>query len=498
MIEKIIDWSVENRYIVMLAAVAILLWGVWSLNNTAVDAIPDLSDNQVIVFTEWPGRSPQIIEDQITYPLTSNLLGLPHVKAVRGTSMFGFSWIYIIFEDDVDLYWARTRVLERLNYIAGTLPPGVSPVLGPDGTGVGHVFWYTVEGKGQDLAELRALQDWYIRYQLNAVPGVAEVASMGGFVRQYEVELDPRKLFAYGLSVGEVMEKVKASNNEVGGSLLNENDVEFQIRGRGYVQSIADLENIVLKTSPGGVPVYLKNVAAIQLGGAERRGVIEKNGRGEVVGGIIVMRFGENAKAVIDRVKEKIKELKRGLPPGVEIKTAYDRSILISESVRSLRQSLVEEMVIVCLVIMLFLFHMRSSLIVILTIPLAVLGSFIAMRYFGITSNLMSLGGIAVAIGVLDDSGIVMVENAHRHLTDNPGVARTKVILKAAKQVGRPIFFSMAIIVLSFVPVFMLEGPDKKLFFPLAFTKTAAMAVVAILAITLVPVLTIFFLKGNI
>ncbi|HXF49367.1 MAG TPA: CusA/CzcA family heavy metal efflux RND transporter [Verrucomicrobiae bacterium] len=498
MIEKIINWSVENRYIVMLAAVAMLLWGVWALNNTAVDAIPDLSDNQVIVFTEWPGRSPQIIEDQITYPLTSNLLGLPHVKAVRGTSMFGFSWIYIIFEDDVDLYWARTRVLERLNYLAGTLPSGVSPVLGPDGTGVGHVFWYTVEGKKQDLAELRALQDWYIRYQLNAVPGVAEVASMGGFVRQYEVELDPRKLFAYGLSVGDVMEKVKASNNEVGGSLLNENDVEFQIRGRGYVQSVADLENIVLKTGPGGVPVYLKNVAAIQLGGAERRGVIEKNGNGEVVGGIIVMRFGENAKAVIDRVKEKIKELKRGLPPGVEIKTAYDRSILISEAVRSLRQSLVEEMVIVCLVIMLFLFHMRSSLIVILTIPLAVLGSFIAMRYFGITSNLMSLGGIAVAIGVLDDSGIVMVENAHRHLTDNPGVSRIKVILKAAKQVGRPIFFSMAIIVLSFVPVFMLEGPDKKLFFPLAFTKTAAMAVVAVLAITLVPVLTIFFLTGNI
>ncbi len=497
MIEKIIFWSVKNRFLVILTAAVVLLWGFWALFNTAVDAIPDLSDNQVIVFTEWPGRSPQIVEDQITYPLTSNLLGLPHVKAVRGTSMFGFSWIYLIFEDKVDLYWARTRVLERLNYLAGTLPAGVSPVLGPDGTGVGHIFWYTVEGKGQDLAELRALQDWYIRYQLNSVPGVAEVASMGGFVRQYEVEIDPRKLFAYGLSVGEVMEKVKASNNEVGGSLLNENDVEFQIRGRGYVQSAADLENIVLKTGPGGVPVYLKNVAAIQVGGAERRGVIEKNGRGEVVGGIVVMRFGENAKAVIDRVKEKIKELKKGLPPGVEIKTAYDRSILIAESIKSLRRSLIEEIIIVSLVVLLFLFHFRSALVVILTIPLAVLASFLAMRYFGLTSNIMSLGGIAVAIGVLIDSAIVMVENAHRHLTDNPDAPRSEVILHAATQVGRPIFFSLAIIVFSFVPVFMLEGPDKMLFFRLAFTKTAAMAAAALLAITLVPVLTIFFLKGK-
>ncbi|MCI0596781.1 MAG: efflux RND transporter permease subunit, partial [candidate division Zixibacteria bacterium] len=392
MIEKVIAWSVKNRFLVILTALVVLLWGFWALFNTAVDAIPDLSDNQVIVFTEWPGRAPQIVEDQITYPLTSNLLGLPHVKAVRGTSMFGFSWIYIIFEDDVDLYWGRTRVLERLNYLTGTLPPGVSPVLGPDGTGVGHVFWYTVEGKGLDLAELRALQDWYIRYQLNSVSGVAEVASMGGFVRQYEVEIDPRKLFAYGLSVQEVMEKVQASNNEVGGSLLNENDVEFQIRGRGYVQSVADLENVVLKTGPGGVPVYLKNVAAVQLGGAERRGVIEKNGKGEVVGGIVVMRFGENAKAVIDRVKEKIKELKRGLPPGVEIKTAYDRSILIAESIKSLRRSLIEEIIIVSLIVLLFLFHFRSALVVILTIPLAVLASFLAMRYFGLTSNIMSLG----------------------------------------------------------------------------------------------------------
>ncbi len=497
MIEKIIAWSAKNRFLVILTSLVVLLWGFWALFNTAVDAIPDLSDNQVIVFTEWPGRSPQIVEDQITYPLTSNLLGLPHVKAVRGTSMFGFSWIYIIFEDKVDLYWGRTRVLERLNYLTGTLPPGVSPVLGPDGTGVGHVFWYTVEGKEQDLAELRALQDWYIRYQLNSVPGVAEVASMGGFVRQYEVELDPRKLFAYGLSVSEVMDRVKASNNEVGGSLLNENDVEFQIRGRGYVQSTADLEDIVLKTGPGGVPVYLKNVAAVQLGGAERRGVIEKNGKGEVVGGIIVMRFGENAKAVIDRVKEKIKELKRGLPPGVEIKTAYDRSILIAESIKSLRRSLIEEIIIVSLIVLLFLFHFRSALVVILTIPLAVLASFLAMRYFGMTSNIMSLGGIAVAIGVLIDSAIVMVENAHRHLTDNPEASRTDVILHAAQQVGRPIFFSLAIIVLSFVPVFMLEGPDKKLFFPLAFTKTAAMAAAALLAITLVPVLMIFLLKGK-
>ncbi len=497
MIEKVIAWSIKNRFIVILVALVVFLWGLWALFNTAVDAIPDLSDNQVIVFSEWSGRSPQIVEDQITYPLTTNLLGLPYVKAVRGTSMFGFSWVYIIFEDKVDLYWARTRVLERLNYITGSLPPGVSPVLGPDGTGVGHVFWYTVEGKGYDLAELRALQDWYIRYQLNSVPGVAEVASMGGFVRQYEVEIDPRKLFAYRLSIQEVKERVGASNNEVGGSLLNENDVEFQIRGRGYVRSVADLENVVLKTGPGGVPVYLKNVAAIQLGGAERRGVIEKNGRGEVVGGIVVMRFGENAKAVIDRVKEKIKELKRGLPPGVEIKTAYDRSILIAESIKSLRRSLIEEIIIVSLIVLLFLFHFRSALVVILTIPLAVLASFLAMRYFGMTSNIMSLGGIAVAIGVLIDSGIVMVENAHRHLTDNPDASRSEVILHAATQVGRPIFFSLAIIVLSFVPVFMLEGPDKKLFFPLAFTKTAAMASAALLAITLVPVLMIFLLRGK-
>lgn len=502
MIERIIEWSVRNRFIVVLALIGTLLWGVWSIARTPLDAIPDLSDNQVIVFADWEGRSPQVIEDQVTYPLASSLQGLPNVKAVRASSAYGFSMIYVIFDDATNLYFARTRVLERLASVQGNLPPGVVPALGPDGTGVGHVFWYTVEGKGYDLARLRSLQDWYLRLQLQSVPGVAEVASIGGFVRQYQIEVDPAKLFSYGVSLQEVANAVKMSNNEVGGGLVEQNAAEYSVRGRGYIRSAADLEGIVVKTAPGGIPVTVAQVGTVQLGAETRRGVIDKNGEGEVVGGIVVMRHGENAKAVIDRVKGKLADLQKGLPEGVTVHAAYDRSGLIERSVATLTTALTEEAVIVSLVVVLFLFHVRSAVIILLSVPLAVLISFILMRQFGVTSNLMSLGGVAIAVGVLVDAAIVMVENAYRHLAErrergeHPDTVET--ILVSAKQVGRPIFFSLLIVLLSFAPVFMLEGQEGKLFHPLAFTKSFAIAGAAVLAITAVPVLMSFLLRGRI
>jgi Cu(I)/Ag(I) efflux system membrane protein CusA/SilA len=501
MIEKIIEYSARNRTIVLMVFGLIIGLGVWCVYKTPVDAIPDLSDNQVIVFTDYPGRSPQVVEDQVTYPLAANLQGLPEVKAVRASSAFGFSMIYVIFDDKADIYWARTRVLERLNYAASLLPQGVVPTLGPDGTGVGHVFWYTIEGKGYDLEQLRTLQDWFVRYQLNTVPGVSEVASIGGLVREYQIDLDPNKLFAYNIKVGKVMEAVKASNRDVGGRLIEQADAEYLIRGRGYVKSREDIENIVVGADMRGTPVYLKNLGTVQIGSAIRRGLLDLNGEGETVGGIVVMRYGENAKDVIDRVKVKIAELQKGLPPGVSIRVAYDRSDLISRAVETLKKNLLEESIIVSLVILLFLLHYQSALVIVLTLPVSVLIAFITMKFMGVTSNIMSLGGIAIAIGVLVDAGVIMVENCYRHLSELPpeerAAKRLEVVIASARQVGRAIFFSLAIIVLSFIPVFMLEGQEGKLFHPLAFTKTFSIIGSAIIAITLVPVLMYLFMRGK-
>ncbi|QXE88551.1 CusA/CzcA family heavy metal efflux RND transporter [Geomonas nitrogeniifigens] len=501
MIEKIIEYSARNRVIVLMLFALLIAWGVWAVYKTPVDAIPDLSDNQVIVFTDYPGRSPQVVEDQVTYPLAVNLQGLPQVRAVRASSAFGFSMIYVIFEDKADIYWARTRVLERLNYAASLLPSGVVPTLGPDGTGVGHVFWYTLEGKGYDLEQLRTLQDWFVRYQLNTVPGVAEVASIGGFVREYQVDLDPNRLFAYNIKVGQVADAIKKSNNDVGGRLLEQADAEYLIRGRGYVKSTADLEDIVVGADMRGTPIYVKNLGTVQLGGAIRRGMLDMNGQGEAVGGIVVMRYGENAKDVIDRVKEKIVSLEKGLPPGVKIMVSYDRSDLIERAIHTLKSSLIEESIVVSLVILVFLLHFQSALVIVLTLPIAVLISFITMKLMGVTSNIMSLGGIAIAIGVLVDAGVIMVENCYRHLSEMPPEERKEkrldVIIASAKQVGRAIFFSLAIIILSFVPVFLLEGQEGKMFHPLAFTKTFSMMGSAVIAITLVPVLMYFLMRGK-
>ncbi|UKL14295.1 efflux RND transporter permease subunit [Dissulfurimicrobium hydrothermale] len=501
MIERIIEYSARNRVIILMIFALVIAWGIWAVYHTPVDAIPDLSDNQVIVYTEYPGRSPQVVEDQVTYPLVVNLQGLPMVKAVRASSAFGFSMIYVIFDDKADIYWARTRVLERLNYAASFLPPGVTPTLGPDGTGVGQVFWYTIEGKGYDLEKLRTIQDWFVRYQLETVPGVAEVASIGGYVREYQIDLDPNKLLAYNINIRDVVDAVKRSNSEVGGRILEQSDAEYLIRGTGYVQSLHDLEDIVVGADARGTPVYVKNLGVVQLGGAIRRGLLDVNGKGEAVGGIVVMRYGENAKDVIDRVKEKIKSLKKGLPPGVKIVTRYDRSDLIERSIHTLKRALTEESIVVSLVVLIFLLHFQSAMVIVITLPIAVLISFIAMKLIGVTSNIMSLGGIAIAIGVLVDAGVIMVENCYRHLTELPPEERREkrleVVIASAKQVGRAIFFSLAIIVLSFVPVFMLEGQEGKLFHPLAFTKTFSMIGSAMIAITLVPVLMYYLMRGK-
>jgi copper/silver efflux system protein len=498
-INRIIEYSARNIFIILLFYLLIAGWGVWALYNTPVDAIPDISDNQVIVLTEWPGRSPQVIEDQITYPLASNLQGLPDVRAVRASSAFGYSMIYVIFEDNVDVYWARTRVLERLNFAASLLPPGVTPTLGPDGTGVGHVFWYTVEGDGYDLAQLRSIQDWFIRYQLNSVPGVAEVASVGGFVKEYQVDLNPNKLIGYHVTTKQVVDAIKMSNNEVGGNLIDQNQMSFMVRGLGYIKGIKDLEDIEVGEY-NNTPIFVKDVGRVQMGVQTRRGILDKNGEGEAVGGIIVMRYGENAKDVIDRVKIKIAELSRGLPPGVRIVPSYDRSELIEGAEHTLKHVLIEEAIIVSIVILVFLLHLRSAFVVVISIPVAVLMSFIFMKHYGITSNIMSLAGIAIAIGVLIDAAIVMVENAYRHLSEGGEGARqnvTDTIIESAKQVGRPIFFSLVIIILSFAPVFLLPGAAGKMFSPLAYTKTSAMAAAAVLAVTLVPALMVIFLRGH-
>ncbi len=503
MIERIIDFSARNRFLVLLAYALLVGAGVWALRTTPLDAIPDLSENQVIVYTEWMGRAPQLVEDQITFPLTTALQGVPEVEAIRAQSMFGMSFIYIIFNDNTDLYWARSRVLEKLATVQSTLPPGAEVQLGPDGTGVGHVFWYTVEGK-KDLAALRSIQDWYVKLNLQGVEGVAEVASVGGFIRQYQVDVDPLKMKAFGVSLGEIKNAVMRSNNDVGGKILELSDAEYFVRGQGYIQSLSDVENIVVGTRPDGIPIFIKNLGTVQLGSDIRRGSLEKDGKGQVVGGIVVMRYGENANDVIERVKARIAEISPGLPPGVEIRTAYDRSDLIQASIRTLQNALGEEAIVVSLIVLFFLLHVRSVIRVIIEIPVAVLFAFLCMKIFGITSNIMSLGGIAIAIGVIVDASIVLVENAYRNVAAAQAEKKTltkaeyvEISIRSAKQVGPAIFYSVGIMVISFLPVFLLQGQEGKLFRPLAFTKTFVLTGSAIIAITLVPVLMTLLTRGK-
>jgi len=417
MVQKLIELSLKNRLIVLLVGTGLFVWGFFSIQKNPIDAIPDLSENQVIVFTEWMGRSPQIIEDQVTYPLVSNLQGVPRVKNIRGTSMFGMSFVYLIFEDDVDIYWARTRVLERLNYAQGLLPQGVTPTLGPDGTGVGHVFWYTLDAKQIDLGEQRALQDWYIKFALQTVPGVAEVASFGGFEKQYQLVVDPVKLQFYNISMMDIMNKVRANNNDVGGRKFEMSGMAYIIRGLGYVKNKEDLEIISLGNY-NGIPVRVKDIGTVQMGGDLRLGIFDENGEGEVVGGIIVMRYNENAEQVIEEVKKKMADVQKGLPEGVKFKVAYDRTELIKAAVENVKEKLIEEMIVVSLIVILFLLHWRSALSIIIQIPITIATSFILLNAFGISSNIMSLTGIALAIGVIVDNGIIMSENAYRHLSE--------------------------------------------------------------------------------
>jgi Cu(I)/Ag(I) efflux system membrane protein CusA/SilA len=501
MINRIIDWCAANRFLVFTGTVILTVWGIWAMTRTPLDAVPDISDVQVILSTEWMGRSPDLIEDQITYPIVSALISTPHVKAVRGFTDFGISYVYVIFQDGTDMYWARSRVVEYLQGIRGQLPEGTNPVIGPDATGVGWVFEYAlVDDTGQhSLPELRSFQDWYLRYWLASVPGVAEVASIGGFVKQYQVNLDPNKLAAHGLGVKEVINAIKMSNNDVEGRLLEFSGREYMVRGRGYLKSIGDIENVSLGADEHGTPVRVRDVAQVRLGPDIRRGVAELDGKGEVVGGIVVMRFGENALNIIDAVKVKMKEVEHSMPPGVRIIPTYDRSQLIRESINTLRHTLIEEAVVVSIVIIIFLFHFRSALVPILALPIAVVASFIPTYYLDVTSNIMSLGGMALAIGVLVDASIVMVENAYRHVSEEaiPYDEQPQAIVRAAKQVARPIFFSLAIIVISFVPVFLLEAQEGRMFRPLAFTKTFAMVAASLLSITLVPVLMTIFIRGK-
>jgi len=417
MIAKIISWSLRNRFVVLLITISLLILGILNIQKNPVDAIPDLSENQVIVFTEWMGRSPQLIEDQITYPLVSNLQGIPRIKNIRGTSMFGMSFVYVIFDDDVDIYWARTRVLERLNYAQRLLPQGVTPSLGPDGTGVGHIFWYHLNAPKMDLGEQRALQDWYIKFALQTVPGVAEVASFGGFEKQYQIILDPVKMQFYNVSMMDVMNKVKANNNDVGGRKFEMSDMAYIIRGLGYIKNKEDVENISL-AQYNGIPVRIKDIGSVQLGGDLRLGIFDENGEGEVVGGIVVMRYGENADKVIKAIKAKIKDVEKGLPEGVTFKTSYDRSGLIEAAIETVKGKLIEEIIVVSLVVLVFLFHWRSALSIIIQIPITIATSFILLNAFGMSSNLMSLTGIALAIGVIVDNGIIMSENSYRQLSE--------------------------------------------------------------------------------
>ncbi|PLX97062.1 MAG: CusA/CzcA family heavy metal efflux RND transporter [Desulfuromonas sp.] len=499
MLEKLIDWSIDNRFMVALLTLFVVVAGLYALSRTPVDAIPDLSDVQVIVFTEYPGQAPQVVEDQVTYPLTTQMLAVPHAKVVRGFSFFGYSFVYIIFEDGTDIYWARSRVLEYLNYAAGKLPKGVTPSLGPDATGVGWVYEYTLESDQHDLQQLRSIQDWYLRYELTAVDGVAEVASIGGFVKQYQVAVDPVRLLAYHITIPQIRQAIQRSNSDVGGRLLELSETEYMVRGRGYIQSVADLEQVVVGTDQRGTPILLRDVAQIGIGPELRRGVAELDGEGEVVGGIVVMRFGDNALATIEKVTAKLETLQAGLPEGVTIKTVYDRSGLIERAVSTLKEKLLEESIVVALVTALFLFHLPSALVAIFTLPVAILMAFVVMHGQGINANIMSLGGIAIAIGAMIDAGIIMIENAHKHLELYQGKKpHWQIIREAAREVGPTLFYSLLVITVSFVPVFVLQEQSGRMFKPLAYTKTYSMAAAALLAVTIVPVLMGWFIRGKI
>jgi Cu(I)/Ag(I) efflux system membrane protein CusA/SilA len=500
MIEKIIEYSARNRFIVILMVSILTLWGTWAIMNTPLDAIPDLSDVQVILFTEWPGRSPDLIESQVTYPIVSALLAAPHVKVVRGFSSFGFSNVYVIFEDGTDMYWARSRVLEYLSKIRGNIPEGVNPVLGPDATSVGWIFQYALVDKTgkRDLSELRTIQDWYLKYALESAKGVAEVASIGGFVKEYQITVEPDRLRAYGITLMEMVDAVRKSNRDTGGRDVEFNGREFMVKGAGYFKGAEDIKKIVLSTNALGSPLLVGDVADVKLGPMMRRGIADLDGEGEAVGGIVVMRYGENALTVIKNIKEKLAEIKSALPEGVEIKTVYDRSDLIYRAIETLRDKLLEESVIVSIICIVFLFHFRSALVAIITLPIAIIMSFITFKYLYLTTNIMSLGGIAIAIGAMVDAGIVMIENAHKHIEHNPLADRTEVIIAAARQVGKPLFFSLIIITVSFIPVFTLEAQEGRLFKPLSFTKTFSMLFAAFLSITLVPALMVIFIKGRI
>ncbi|MFQ5735752.1 MAG: efflux RND transporter permease subunit [Thermodesulfobacteriota bacterium] len=504
MLKKIIELSINNRLIVILFTLFIIGWGLVSVKRTPLDAIPDLSDVQVIIFTEYSGQAPQVVEDQVTYPLTTAMLSVPYAKVVRGYSFFGYSFVYIIFEDGTDMYWARSRVLEYLNFVAGRLPKGVTPSLGPDATGVGWVYEYALVDKTgkHDLAELRSIQDWYLRYELQTVPGVSEVASIGGFVKQYQVEVDPNKLMAYNIPLGKVKHAIQRSNNDVGGRLVEMAETEFMVRGLGYIKSVEDIKNVAVGVDSNGTPIRVKDVAHVHLGPELRRGISELDGEGEVAAGVVIMRYGENALKVIEHVKEKIEALKAGLPEGVEIVPVYDRSGLIHRAIETLTGKLIEESIVVAVICIIFLLHFRSSLVAIFSLPVGILMAFIVMRYQGINANIMSLGGIAIAIGAMIDGAIVMIENAHKHIEHaaKEGGERDhwRIIADASKEVGPSLFFSLLIITASFMPVFTLEAQEGRLFSPLAFTKTYSMAAAAILAVTIVPVLMGYFIRGKI
>jgi Cu(I)/Ag(I) efflux system membrane protein CusA/SilA len=499
MVIKIIELSIKNKFLVILGTLFVVAAGIFAVARTPLDAIPDLSDVQVIIFTKYPGQAPQVVEDQVTYPLTTAMLSVPFAKVVRGYSFFGLSFVYVIFEDGTDLYWARSRVLEYLNFVSGRLPSGVTPSLGPDATGVGWVYEYALISDRHDLSQLRSIQDWFLRYELASVSGVSEVASIGGFVKQYQIIVDPNKLKIYGISIQKIKMAVKRSNNDVGGKLVEMGETEFMVRGLGYIQGVDDLYNIPLGVNERGTPILLRNVATIKIGPELRRGIAELNGKGEVVGGVVIMRFGENALEVIQNVKKRIEELKAGLPEGVKIVSVYDRSSLILRAVDNLKKTLIEESLIVALVCIVFLFHFRSALVGIITLPVGVFISFIIMERQGINANIMSLGGIAIAIGAMVDAAIVMIENAHKHI-EKYGDTKPhwELITDSAKEVGPALFFSLLIIAISFLPVFTLEAQEGRLFRPLAYTKTYAMMGSAFLAITIVPVLMGYMIRGKI
>jgi copper/silver efflux system protein len=500
MIDKIIEASVHHRWLVLAIMTILLLIGIYAAQNIAVDAIPDLSDVQVIIQTEYPGQPPQVVEDQVTYPLSTAMLAVPKAKNVRGFSYFGLSFIYVIFEDGTDIYWARSRVLEYLSQISGRLPAGVTPQLGPDATGVGWVYQYALVDttNTHDLSQLRSLQDWFLKYELSSVEGVAEVASVGGFVRQYQIEVDPRKLEYYGIPLKHVIMAVKNSANAVGGRLLELGETEFMVRSQAYFGDLDDIRSIPVHTPKNGPPILLSSVADVHYGPEIRRGVAELDGNGETVGGIVIIRYGDNARKVIDRVKQKLEQLKSGLPAGVNIVPVYDRSGLINRAVGNLRHTLIKEIIVVVLITLLFLLHVRSTLVAVVTLPLGVLVSILTMHLLGINANIMSLGGIAIAIGVMVDASVVMVENAHKHLERDSGKPHTQIILESAKEVGPALFFSLLIITVSFLPVLVLQGQSGRLFKPLAYTKTFAMTASAFLSVTLIPALTAILIKGKI